>query len=345
MPIINIGNKKIGQGQDVFIVAELGVNHNGNITTAKKMIETAKSCGVDGVKLQSFVAEKVVCDKTLKYTYLSQGKQKTETQFQMFKRLELSQKVQKELFSFAKKLGLIIFSTPQDNETVDFLISLNMPVIKIGSDDLTNLPLIEYCAKKQKPILIATGMAGINEVADAVKAVKKTGNNKIILLKCASLYPTPAKEANLLQIKTLQKKFNVTVGYSDHTQGITAVVAAVALGAHIIEKHFTLSHKLAGPDHWFSADPTELKALVKQVREAQEMLGKPSFVLSKEELKMKRNCRRSIAVSRDIKQGETFSLANLMLGKPGTGLAPKYLSKMIGKKAKKSYTKGELIKL
>lgn len=342
---IKIGNKKIGDNQPVFIVAELGINHNGRLELAKKMIEAAKQAGVDAVKLQSFITEDFVGDKNLKYTYKSQGKTVTESQYKMFKRVEMDMGLQAELFKYAKKAGLIIFSTPQDNsfQSVDFLCGkkINTPAIKVGSDDLTNLSMIAYYAKKKKPMIIATGMATLDEVSDAVKTIKNQGNDKIIILKCTSLYPTPPAEANLAQLKTLKDNFkDCLIGFSDHTEGSTAAVAATMLGAVMIEKHFTLDHNLPGPDHWFAANPAELAFLIKQVREAEKMAGNSRLMLSKEEQAIKNIARRSIMAAREIKKGEKIGALDLECKRPGTGLPPKYLPKLVGRISRKNHRQG-----
>jgi N-acetylneuraminate synthase/N,N'-diacetyllegionaminate synthase len=346
---IKIGDKWVGEGKPVFIVAELGINHNGDLEVAKKMIIEAKKCGADAVKLQSFVTNEFISDKNLKYTYQSQGKKVTETQYEMFKRYELNKKAQKQLFDFAKKQKMIIFSTPQDStfKMVDWLCGkeINMPAIKVGSDDLTNLQLLAYYAKKGKPMIISTGMATIDEIEDAVRIIEKQGNEDIIILKCTSRYPTPPEECNLNQITTLKTAFDKIIGYSDHTIGSTAAVIATILGAKVIEKHFTLSKEMAGPDHWFSTDPAEFKLLVKQVREAEKMLGRSQFILSKAELTMKAIARRSIRAKNNIKKGEIIKENDLELGRPGDGLPPKYLPFVVGKIAKKNFKKGEKISL
>jgi sialic acid synthase SpsE len=347
--IIKIGNKWVGEGKPCFIVAELGINHNGDVDIAKKMIVEAKKCGVDAVKMQSFVTEEFVTDKNLKYTYKSQGRKIIESQYEMFKRYELNKKTQKELFNFARKKEILLFSTPQDStfKMVDYLCSkeINMPAIKVGSDDLTNLPLLAYYAKNRKPMIISTGMSTIDEIEEAVRTIEGQGNKEIIILKCTSQYPTPPEECNLNQIKTLQYAFNKIIGYSDHTIGGTAAVIATILGAKVIEKHFTLNKKMPGPDHWFSADPKELKELVTKVREAEKMLGKPQFVLSKAELKMKLISRRSIVAKNDIKKGEVIKENDLGLGRSGGGLPSKYLPFVAGKTAKRDFKKGEKITL
>lgn len=344
---IKIGNKKIGGDNPVFIVAELGINHNGNVAVAKKMMQAAKKAGADAVKLQSFITEDFVGDKNLMYTYKSKGKTVTESQYKMFKRYELDKKKQKELFDFAKKINLVIFSTPQNNsyQTVEYLCGkeINMPAIKVGSDDLTNLPLLEYYARKKRPMIISTGMATIDEIEDAVRVIEETGNKKIVILKCTSLYPTPSEEANLSQIKTLQYAFDYVIGYSDHTSGSTAAVIATVLGAKMIEKHFTLSKDMAGPDHWFSADLQEFALLVKQAREAEKMLGRSQIILSNAERKMKLDCRRSITVVKQIKKGEIIKKEQIEMKRPGSGLPSKYLPFVIGRTAKKDFPENHII--
>ncbi len=341
---IKIGNKTIGNGRPVFIVAELGLNHNGRLALAKKMIIAAKKAGADAVKIQSFTTEDFVGNKKLTYTYKSQGKTVTESQYKMFKRYELNYERQKELFNFAKKTGIIIFSTPQDNsfKAVDYLCdNLKMPLVKVGSDDLTNLFMLEYYASKSKPMAISTGMADLDEVKDAVKTIKKAGNNKIVILKCTSLYPTPSQQANLAQIKTLQSTFkDCLIGFSDHTQGSTAAAVAAAMGAVMVEKHFTLNHNLPGPDHWFAADPKELSELVRRVREAEKMPGNPQLILSKAEQAIKNIARRSIVAVKPIRIGQKINAEDLDVKRPGAGLPPKYLPKLIGRIAKKNYKLG-----
>lgn len=343
---IKVGSKTIGDNCPVFIVAELGINHNGKLSLAKKMIKAAKKAGVDAVKLQSFVTEDFVGDKDLMYTYKSQGKTVTESQYAMFKRVEIGKNVQAELFKFARQLGLIVFSTPQDNSfrTVDYLCAkLKMPAIKVGSDDLTNLSMLAHYARKRKPVIISTGMANLGEVKEAVREIKKQGNKKIIILKCTSLYPTPPQQANLSQIETLRRAFkDCLIGFSDHTRGTTAAVMAVALSAAMVEKHFTLDHNLPGPDHWFSADPAELTTLVNEIRRAEKSLGNPKLVLSKAEERMKTIARRSIIAAREIKKGHIIKADDLACKRPGTGLAPKYLTSLIGKMATRNFRKGRI---
>jgi len=346
---IKIGEKYVGGDEPCFIVAELGINHNGDVDLAKKMMREAKACGADAIKIQSFLTEEFVSDRKLKYTYKSQGREITKSQYEMFKRYELSRDCQRELFDYAKEIGIIIFSTPQDStfQIVDYLCGdqINMPVIKVGSDDLTNLRMLAYYAKKGKPMIISTGMATIDEIEDAVKTISNQGNQEIIILKCTSLYPTPPEACNLNQIKTLHYAFDALVGYSDHTAGTTAAVVAVNLGAKMIEKHFTLSKDEAGPDHWFSADPAELKDLVLKVREAEKMAGISQFILSEAELKMKMDCRRSIIAKKDIKAGETIKESDLVLGRPGNGLPPKYVCFFVGRSSKKNIKAGDKINL
>jgi len=344
---IKIADKIIGQGRPVFIVAELGLNHKGKMELAKKMILEAKRAGADAVKLQSFVTEDFVNGKTSTVTYKSRGKTVTETQFMLFKRSEFSLGQQKELYAFAKNNCVILFSSPQDNSfnTVDFLCGreINMPAIKVGSDDLTNLAMLAYYAKKQKPMIISTGMADLAEVEEAVRAIKRQGNQKIVILKCTSLYPTPPEEANLNQIKTLRQVFkDCLIGFSDHTQGAAAAVVAAALGACLIEKHFTLDHNLAGPEHWFAANPEELSELVQKVRLAEKMFGNYQFVLSKAEKNNKEIARRSIIAARAIKKGQKITAGDLEIKRPGTGLPPKYLLKIIGRLAKRHFTPGHI---
>ncbi len=348
MKTIKIKNRKIGDGQTVFIVAELGINHNGDLALAKKMIKSAKKCGADAVKIQSFITEELIGDKNLEYTYKSQGKKVTETQYHMFKRYELDKKAQKELFDFASKQNIILFSTPQDSnfKTVDYLCSkeINMPAIKVGSDDLTNLPMLSYYAKKMKPLIISAGMATLEEIKDAVNIIERSGNKNLIILKCTAAYPAQSKDLNLLQIAVLRKMFNKIIGFSDHTVGSTAAVAAVILGATVIEKHFTVDKNLPGPDHWFSSDPKEFKQMVEQIRQAEMMPGNTDFSLSEAEKTQRIAARRSLMTVEPIQKGQMIKEDQIVFKRPGSGLSIKHLYKIVGKKAKHDFPKGYIFK-
>lgn len=341
---IILENKKIGQGEPLFITAEIGVNHNGSLKTAKKMIDAAKKCGVDAVKFQTFRTEEFMDDTNIKYSYKYKNKTVLENMFDMFKRLELPFAWHKELFGYARKKGLVPLSSAADAESVKLLVKLKANCIKIASDDLTNIPLLQEAAKTCLPIILSTGMADEKEIACALRCIKKF-NNKIILLHCVSIYPTPERHANILRIKSLQEEFKVLVGFSDHTQGSAAAVGACALGAVFIEKHFTLNHNMRGPDHKFSADPKQMKEYVEKIRNMEKIKGDGKIMPSQEELKSLRFCRRSVTAARDIPKGSVVKKSDICLKRPGTGLSYSKLNLVLGKKTKINIIKGKQIKL
>lgn len=341
---IKILNKKVGAGQPCFIIAEAGINHNGSLKAAKKMIDVAKAAGADCIKFQTFKAKEFITDPNLKYTYFSKGKKVTESQLKMFERHEFSKSGWKEIIDYCQKKKIIFATTPQNPSDLNFILSLtDLPFIKIGSDDLTNLELIKQYAKRKKPLIISAGMAYEQEVKDAVLAAKAVGNNKIIVLHCVSSYPADPEEVNLNKIKTIREKFKVITGFSDHTKGIYASLGAVAFGAAVIEKHFTLDRKSAGPDHWFSADPEELKELVKAIRYVKKALGNNVISPTKKEIGMRKLCRRSIVAKNNIEKGKKILSSDIEYKRPGTGLAPKLTKLVVGKKAVKNIKKGEMI--
>lgn len=330
--------------KNVFIIAEAGINHNGDIKLAKKMIDAVKKCGADCIKFQTFKAAEFVADPPLKYTYKSQGKKITQSQLKMFKRVEFSKKQWKEIIDYCKKREVVFSTTAQNPSDLEMILSLtDLPFIKVGSDDLTNIGLLEYYAKKKKPMVISAGMAYEEEIGEAISAIRKVGNNDITVLHCVSSYPADAEEVNLKKILAIKKKFGVKVGFSDHTVGSVAAIGAVCLGAIMIEKHFTPSHDLPGPDHWFSIEMEDLREYVRDIRFVEKALGNSKLVPTKKEEEMRKIARRSIVAKRNIKTGEKFTKENLECKRPGTGLEPKYLSKIIGKIARKNYFKGQVL--
>lgn len=340
---IKVGQKFIGEGSPVFVIAEAGVNHNGDLETARRMVKAAAEAGADAVKFQTFRAEDFVSSPAVSYSYESQGKKVTEPILDMFRRLELPRSWHEELLKYARSLGLIPFSTPQDLEAVELLLSLDVSLFKVGSDDLTNLPFLSEIAKKGKPMIISCGMGMLGEVEQAVETIMATGNEELVLLHCISLYPTPAAKANLLRMKTLKDAFGLPVGFSDHTFGISVPLAAVALGACVIEKHFTLARNSPGPDHRFSADPAELTALCAGIREVEESLGTPVFRLSKEEQEMKKLCRRSIVARQSIPKGTRLTREMLAFKRPGTGISPGQLDLLLGREVRETLQPNQMI--
>jgi len=328
MKKIKIGNKLISEEELCFVIAEIGINHNGKIDLAKQLIDVAKKSGVDAVKFQTFKTENLVT---------------SENQLKLLKKVELGHEDFKELKRYCNKKKIIFLSTPHTEDAIDFLEPL-VPAYKIGSGDLTNLPFLEKVAKKKKPIILSTGMANLKEIKEAVKTIKKAGNNKIILLHCTTSYPCPLEDVNLRAMLTLKKEFNLPVGYSDHTLGILVPIMAVAMGAKVIEKHFTLDKNLPGPDHKASLEPKEFKEMVKAIRNTERALGSEVKKPTRGEEKMKKFARKSIIAKTNIPKGEKIKKDMLIIKRPGIGIEPKYINKVIGKIARREIKKGSLIK-
>jgi N,N'-diacetyllegionaminate synthase len=331
--------------KQVFIIAEAGVNHNGSIEVAKKMIEIAKECGVDAIKFQTFKAENLVSKNAKKAEYQQKNTNKNETQFEMIKKLELSFGDFKELKNYCEEIGIMFLSTPFDFESIDFLDNLGLEIFKIPSGEITNLPYLRKIGKLRKKVILSTGMADLGEIEDALDVLINAGTKRenITILHCNTEYPTPYEDVNLLAMNTIREAFKVNVGYSDHTLGIEVPIAAVALGAKVIEKHFTLDKNMLGPDHKASLEPNELKEMIKAIRNIEMALGNGIKKPSKSELKNKEIARKSIVAKKDIKKGEVFSEDNLTVKRPGNGISPMRWNEIIGKIANKNYKKDELI--
>jgi sialic acid synthase SpsE len=344
MDKVKIGEKFIGEGEPTYLVAEIGINHNGDVNLAKEMIDAAKKCGVDAVKFQVFKAEEFVSDDACTYTYRSQGKEITEPMIEMFRRYEFTRGDWIEIFGYCQQKNIDFFVTPQNPSDLDLILYISdLPAIKVGADDLTNLELLEYYASKNIPIIISAGMAYISEIEDAVRVIQNAGNKDLIILHCISSYPTKAEEVNLRKMSTIRQAFDVIVGFSDHTIGPIAAVGAVVMGANLIEKHFTLDKNLPGPDHWFSADTNELHELVRQIRYVEKIMGSSVVKPTANEIEMRKLARRSIVASRDILKDETLKRDMVSFGRPGTGLPPKYVKYILNKKANVKIRKNEKI--
>jgi len=339
---VKIGDRLVGEGEPVFIVAEAGSNHDHNLRQAKKLIDVAANASVDAVKFQTFSADKIVAKVAPKAGYMKKVSEK-ESVHEIFKRIELPREWHPELAKHAKRRGLIFLSSPFDEEAVDFLDGLGVPAFKVASGELTNLPFIEYIAKKGKPMIVSTGAATMAEIKEAISTIKRAGNDKIVLLQCTANYPAAEEDANLLAINTLRQKFRLPVGYSDHTLGIAAPLAAVVLGAVMIEKHFTLSKKLLGPDHFYALEPSELKAMVDGIRAVEKLLGSPIKRPAKAEEEIRRLARRSIFAKVDIPAGAAITKEMLTILRPAIGLEPKYIEGVIGRKAKVGIMQYEVI--
>ena len=329
----------------VYIIAEAGVNHNGQVYLAKKMIEEAAKAGADAVKFQTFRAESLVSAKAPKARYQIEATNQDESQLMMLKQLELSYDDFYEVADYARKLKIDFLSTPFDLESIEFLQSLNMPYWKIPSGEITNLPYLEKIAATGKPVIISTGMSTMREIEEAMDIFKDYDRNMITLLHCNTQYPTPYEDVNLPAMMTMKNRFGVRVGYSDHTPGIEIPVAAVAMGAAVIEKHFTLDRNMEGPDHKASLEPDELKAMGQCIRNVEKALGSAEKKPSPSEMGNITVARKSIVAKRDILKGEVFTEDNITTKRPGDGLSPMRWHEVLGQKAKRDFKADEKIEL
>ena len=329
----------------VKIIAEAGVNHNGNIIIAKKMIDFAKEAGVDYIKFQTFIPENLVSKYAKIAEYQKIATVSDESQLQMLRKLMLSKNEFIELSDYCKATSIGFISTPFDLESVDFLNSFNMDFWKVPSGEITNLPYLVEIAKTGKPIILSTGMSDLDEIDAALNVLHSNGAGKITLLHCNTQYPTPIEDVNLNAMLTLKDRYKCDVGYSDHTLGIEVPIAAVGLGATVIEKHFTLSSDMEGPDHKASLEPKEFKSMVSAIRNIEKALGTGNKVASPSETENKDIARKSIVASRMIKKGEVFSKDNITTKRPGSGISPMRWYNVIGAVAKRDFQEDELIEL
>jgi N,N'-diacetyllegionaminate synthase len=331
----------------VKIIAEIGVNHNGDMTLAKKLIDEAKKAGADYVKFQTFKADSLVTKAAEKAQYQDLNYDSDESQYMMLKRLELTPEMHKDIISYCYEKNIEFLSSGFDIESLDLLATLGQKIFKIPSGEITNLPYLVHVATIAESIILSTGMANLNEIKEAMNILESNGISRenVTILHCTSEYPAPFDEVNLLSMDTIRSKFNVSIGYSDHTKGIEASIAAVALGATIIEKHFTLNKELQGPDHKASIDPSELSAMVKAVRNIELAMGLATKEPTKSEIKNKLVVRKSIIANQAIKFGEVFNTNNLTVKRPGNGISPMKWNEIIGHKASRDFDKDELIEL
>jgi len=329
----------------VFIIAEAGVNHNGSIELAKKLIDVASESGADAVKFQTFKAEKLVSKKAQKAHYQKQTTDKTESQFDMIKKLELDLDTHKELISYCKTKNIMFLSTPFDHDSIELLNDLGLEIFKIPSGEITNLPYLRHIGKLNKKVILSTGMADIGEIEDALDILISSGTKKenITVLHANTMYPTPMEDVNLKAMVTIGNTFDIVFGYSDHTLGIEVDIAAVAMGASCIEKHFTLDKTMEGPDHKASLEPDELKAMVKAIRNIEVALGNSIKKPSKSEIPNMQIARKSIVAKMDIKKGEVLREENITIKRPGNGINPMRWDEVIGTVASKDYREDELI--
>lgn len=327
----------------VYIIAEAGVNHNGSVELAKELVKKAKEAGVDCVKFQTYVTENLVTYSAKKAKYQIDNTKNNDSQYSMLKKLELSFEEFKEIKNYCDELEIDFISTPFDFESIEFLKQLKMKFWKIPSGEITNYPYIEKIAATEIPIILSTGMSDMEEVKNAVKIIKKGASRNFSILHCTTQYPAPLEECNFNVLDTLKNKFGVKIGYSDHTEGILAPIVAVAKGAEIIEKHFTLDKNMEGPDHKASLEPDELREMVRNIRMVEKMLGNGIKEPTKSETINKAIARKSIVAKRDINKGEIFSEDNLTIKRPGTGISPMRWNEIIGTMATQDYMKDELI--
>lgn len=328
----------------VYIIAEAGVNHNGDCQTARELIKQAKWAGCDCVKFQTFKAERLVTYSAPMADYQIENTHKNDSQYQMLKKLELSQKQFIELKQYADRLNIDFLSTPFDEESAQELEKIGMTRYKISSGDLTNKPLLQKVALYHKPMLISTGMANMTEVDEAVGWIRECGNENIVLLHCTTNYPTPFSEVNMNAMLELEKRYGNSVGYSDHTPGIEISLMAVALGAVVIEKHFTLDKNMYGPDHKASLEPCEMKKMVDSIRNIEAAFGDGIKKPTASEIKIADNARKSLVYARDICAGAILSKEDIICKRPGTGIKPKYMDSYIGKRVNKNCLKDTLVR-
>ncbi|MBH52109.1 MAG: N-acetylneuraminate synthase [Chloroflexi bacterium] len=341
---ITIGNQQIGLDQPCFVIAEAGVNHNGDIELAKSLVEIASLSGADAIKFQTFRADSLVTTTAPKADYQKSTSLDTETQFEMIARLELSEEMHSTLINVSRDYGITFLSSPFDEYSADLLEDLGIPAFKIPSGEITNHPFLNHVAAKKKPMLVSTGMSTLSEVSNAVQIIEQSATS-YALLHCVSNYPADPNDVNLLAMRTMESAFQVPVGYSDHTLGNEIPIAAVAMGAHIIEKHFTLNRNMEGPDHSSSLEPEELKALVKSIRNVESALGNGRKYPAASEMSTANVARKSLVASQDIATGTTLTKDMITIRRPGTGIAPSLSELLIGRLTSKPIFHGDLFSL
>jgi len=330
---------------NVCIIAEAGVNHNGSIELAKRLIDVAAEAGADAVKFQTFKAQNLVSKKESKAAYQKETTDAKESQYEMIKKLELDVGAHHELMAYCKSKNILFLSTPFDHESIKLLDDLGLEIFKIPSGEITNLPYLRDIAKLNKKVILSTGMADIGEIEDALNVLMQKGTKKenIRVLHANTMYPTPMQDVNLRAMQTIGTAFDIEYGYSDHTLGIEVPIAAVAMGATVIEKHFTLDKSMQGPDHKASLEPDELKAMVKAIRNIEIALGSRIKKPSPSEIPNMQVARKSIVAFKAIKKGETLSEANLTVKRPGTGISPMRWDEVVGSVATRDYIEDDLI--
>jgi N,N'-diacetyllegionaminate synthase len=342
---VEIAGRKIGVNRPCFIIAEAGVNHNGDLRRAMELIDAASQAGADAVKFQTFTADRLVMREAPKAEYQKQTTDAAESQYEMLRRLELSPEAHRELMDHCRKQAILFLSTPFDEESADLLEELGVAAYKISSGEITNLTLLAHLARKNRPMIISTGMAYLSEVESAVLAVHDAGNHEFVLLHCVSSYPANPADANLRAMHTMTKAFNVPVGYSDHTSGIEVALAAVALGACVIEKHLTLDRTLPGPDHQASLEPNEFARMVKGIRIIEAALGSGRKEPVSSEANTAAMARKSLVAAWDIAAGTELTEEMIAIMRPGTGLPPAMRQQLLGRVTRTDIPAGTLLGL
>jgi N,N'-diacetyllegionaminate synthase len=342
METVSLKQRLIGVDGPCFVIAEAGVNHNGDLKLARQLIDVAVEAGAEAVKFQTFKAGKVVSYSAPKAAYQLQTTDQAESQYEMLRKLELPYQAHRKLKDYCQERDILFMSTPFDEESADFLESLGVEVFKIGSGEITNIPLLEHIAGKQKPIILSTGMSTLVEVGQAVQVIRAMGNDQVVLLQCVSNYPADPRDVNLRAMRTMATAFQVPVGYSDHTPGIEVALAAVALGACVIEKHFTLDRTLPGPDQQASIEPDELKALVRGIRTVESALGHGRKEPAASEANTRAIARRSLVAACDLPAGTKLSLEHIAIRRPGTGLPPLMRPYLVGLSLREAVFAGTL---
>ncbi|WP_338834405.1 N,N'-diacetyllegionaminic acid synthase [Moorella humiferrea] len=328
----------------VFIIAEAGVNHNGDLQLAKKLVDAAVEAGADAVKFQTFKAEEVVTPNAERAQYQKDNMPgKDESQLEMIKQLELSYAQFRELYAYCRQKGIIFLSSPFDQESIDFLAELGVPYFKIPSGEITNYPFLRRIAGKKRPVILSTGMATLGEVEGGLRVLREAGASNITLLHCTTSYPAPPEEVNLRAMLTMKHAFALPVGYSDHTEGIAVPIAAAALGAEVIEKHLTVDRNLPGPDHRASLEPGEFKEMVVAIRQVEKSLGDGIKRPAPGELAIMPAARRSLVAARDIAAGEIITESCLTAKRPGTGIPPNFWDVVVGRQARRDIAAGSIL--
>lgn len=342
--MMRIGTKQVGVGQPVFIIAEAGVNHNGNLELALRLIDAAADAGADAVKFQTFRAEDLAAPSAEMAEYQKQNLGVQESQFDMLKKLELAEADYPALLERCRERNILFISTPHSGQqSLDFLVRLNVPAIKLGSGELTNLPFLRSVARYGRPVILGTGMATMDEIEEALEAMRSAGGRDFVFLHCTSNYPCRLSEVNMRAMQTMAERLNVLVGYSDHTLDLQVPVMAVAMGACVIEKHFTLSRTLPGPDHVASLEPHELRQMVENIRKAETILGHAHKRPNPSELSTMAVARKSLVTLAPVRAGERFTSENVGIKRPGTGILPKYLDRVQSQVAGRDLPAGHVL--